>query len=33
MLNFPSYALLSANFGFAGVGRGTPLRPRGDQPI
>jgi hypothetical protein len=33
MLNFPSYALSSANFGFAGVGRGGPPCPRGGRPI
>jgi hypothetical protein len=33
MLNFPSYTLSPANFGFAGVGRGGPPRPRGGRPI
>jgi hypothetical protein len=32
VLSFPKFALCSANFGFAGVGRGGPPRPRGDRP-
>jgi hypothetical protein len=33
MLNFLGYTLSPANFGFAGVVRGGPSRPRGGRPI